>query len=109
MTTELWVPRGLAERLVVGARVQVRLTGECEARFATICPFCGVEDQSWTHEASMHGRVGTIAEITDANHPYWIVFDKPVSSRKTACGHVSGVRSCDFAAAELIPLDEVQA
>lgn len=91
-----WVPAGLAEKLVPGARVRIRLNGEC-SQFL-------VPDISglMRHEAWEDGIAGTIAVCLGrpcigaaAGHPYRVIWDRDVHG--SPGGH--------YAAIELIPLD----
>lgn len=77
-----WVPPSLAAKLVIGARVRIRLHQECPR---------GGLDHGWDVEV-LDGLEGTIVGLRrdDSNHPYIVTID----------GHRSY-----YAAAELEPID----
>jgi hypothetical protein len=88
---EPWVPPGHAERLVVGTRVRVRLSGECP----------GMSRWHGTQEDGVTGTV--IATDTEGTawrpprgHGYIVYFDRPLRAKG---------RSGEYALAELVPLE----
>lgn len=107
MTTQAWVPAGLAERLKVGARVQVRLSGECQTP-PTPNSVAAQGGNNIMHSGiDTDGRSGTIVVITQrgspANHPYIVEIDGGIEYQGMTfpCEH--------FAAIELIPIEEEEA
>lgn len=99
-----WVPESLLRRLRVGARVLVRLSGECNTKPypGSVCDKLGCG----SHHEQEDGMIGHIRLIgmpkSPEDHPYSVHYEDRelyLEDHGRACCN-------SYAAIELIPLDE---
>lgn len=101
---EAWVPDSLQARLTVGAKVRVRLRGECDRENMPGSHY--QENGIRGHALWLDGKTGVISEpylghpSPYPSHPYFVRWDEPylIEERRAVGEH--------FAAAELEPLEE---
>jgi len=102
MSTEFWEPEDLVAKLTVGARVRIRLSGECEVQGTADSD--AVARGTKGHPSELNGRVGVIRPdlphdyLISQGHRYEVHFDEPYLGGQFCC--------TALAAIELEPLDD---
>ena len=107
--TQAWVPASLAAALRVGARVRVRLSGECEATFPARARYCGHEIDGHGHEMAVHMATGSIIQTvsSDNDHDFRVELDVPIPIMTSCeCGRPLAMGTVRLAAVELEPLPD---